>query len=168
MSETCRSALTFHVPNVMAWVESGVKSIPALTAVAHVVAPYPYQIAKHDSTVWLRTLKALQESGQDEETIYIRTLLLALGLCNAPPAPLDLIAESFEIIHAKAEKLASRKNSRGDQQHSLAALVHGQSIPQRIRLMFASVKVRHFLHSPKANSSLNSVDGRIELMSGLG
>jgi hypothetical protein len=104
MLETCRGALTFRVPEVMAWVESGAKSPPALTAVAHVVAPYSCQIAKYDSTVWLTTLRYLQKNGQHEEATYVRTFLLALGLCNAPPAPLDLISESFELIHAKAEK----------------------------------------------------------------
>jgi hypothetical protein len=111
MSETCRQALTFQLPEVMAWVESGPKSTPALTAVAHVVAPYTNQLAKHDSTVWLATFRNLQESGQHEEATYVRTFLLALGLCNAPPAPLDLIAESFEIIHAKAEKQQLKDNA---------------------------------------------------------
>jgi hypothetical protein len=103
MSETSRGTLTFNVPDVMSWVESGTRSVPGLVAAAHVVAPYPYQIAKHDSTVWLPALKGLQESGNQLEATYIRTLLLALALCNAPPAPLDLIGEAFEIIHEKAE-----------------------------------------------------------------
>ena len=103
MSETSRGTLTFNVPDVMSWVESGTRSVPGLVAAAHVVAPYPYQIAKHDSTVWLPALKALQESGNQLEATYIQTLLLALGLCSAPPAPLDLIAECFETIHEKAE-----------------------------------------------------------------
>lgn len=111
MSETCRGALTFKVSEVMSWVESGTRSTPALAAVAHVVAPYSYQIAKYDSTVWLRTLRALQENGQDEEATYIQTFLLGLALCNAMPAPLDLIAESFEVIHAKAEKEQLRDNA---------------------------------------------------------
>jgi hypothetical protein len=111
MSEICRGALTFQVPVVMAWVESGTRSTPALATVAHVVAPYSYQVAKHDSTVWLRTLRALQEGGQNEEATYVQTLLLALALCNAPPAPLDLIAESFEAIHTKEEKERLRDNA---------------------------------------------------------
>lgn len=111
MSDTCRGALTFHVPEVMSWVESGTRSTPALAVVAHVVAPYSYQIAKYDSTVWLRTLRVLQENGQDEEATYIQTFLLGLALCNAPPAPLDLIDESFEVIHAKAEKEQLKDNA---------------------------------------------------------
>jgi hypothetical protein len=30
--------------------------------------------------------------------------VLALALCNAPPAPLDLVSESFEQVHRLAEK----------------------------------------------------------------
>src|SRR5438067_1609654 len=30
--------------------------------------------------------------------------VLALALCNAPPAPLDLVSESFERVHWLAEK----------------------------------------------------------------
>jgi hypothetical protein len=67
-------------------------------------------MAKHDSTVWLRTLRARVESGQEEQATYVRAFPLALALCNAPPAPLDLIAESFEVIYLKAEKDQLRDN----------------------------------------------------------
>lgn len=103
MSEICRGALRSYVPEVMSWVELRTRSVAGLVAAAHVVAPYTYQIASHDSTVWLSALDALQASGNELEATYIRTLLLALGLCNAPPAPLHLIEESFEIIYRKAE-----------------------------------------------------------------
>ena len=111
MSDICRGALMSHVSEVMTWVESDKRSTSALSAVAHVVAPYTSRIAKHDSTVWLRTLRALLESGQEEEATYVRAFLLALALCNAPPAPLDLIAESFEVIYRKAEKNQLRDNA---------------------------------------------------------
>lgn len=103
MSDVCRGALASHLTEVMSWVESGNKSTQALAAVAHVIAPYASRIAKHDSTVWLKTLRALQQSGEEDAT-YLRAFLLALALCNAPPTPLDLIAESFEVIYRKAEK----------------------------------------------------------------
>jgi hypothetical protein len=111
MSDICRGALTFQVSEVMSWVELDKRSTPALAAVAHVVAPYISRIAKHDSTVWLRTLRELQENGQEEEASYVRALLLALALCNAPPEPLGLVAESFEVIYRKAEKEQLRDNA---------------------------------------------------------
>jgi hypothetical protein len=105
VSETCRSALTFYVPDVMSWVGKGrAKSTAILVAVAHVVAPYSSQIARDHSTVWLRTLHALSENDQEEEANYICAFLLALALCNAPPAPLDLVSESFERVHQLQEK----------------------------------------------------------------
>ena len=91
--------------------ESAKRSTPALAAVVHVVAPYTSRIAKYDSTVWVRTLKALQESGQEDQATYVRAFLLALALCNAPPAPLDIIPESFELIYRKAEKDQLRDNA---------------------------------------------------------
>jgi hypothetical protein len=103
MSETCRKALTLHVPSVMAWVEGGLtRSFPALTAVAHVVAPYSYQILKHDSGVWLRTFNHLQGCQENEEASYVCTFLLALAFGNAPPNPLDLVLECFERIYKEA------------------------------------------------------------------
>jgi hypothetical protein len=111
MTETCRQALTLQIPDVMNWVQSGSRSMASLVAVAHVVAPYCSRISQQDSTVWLRTFRMLQESGQHEEATYLQTILLALGLQNAPPAPLDLIAESFGAIHAKAEWQRLRDNA---------------------------------------------------------
>ena len=103
MSETCRGTLTFYVQDVLAWVESGPKSAAGVYAAARIVSPYSYDFATHNSSVWLPALRELQQSGKELEATYISTLLLALGLCNAPPAPLDLIGEFFEIIHNKAE-----------------------------------------------------------------
>lgn len=101
MPETCRQALTFQVPCVMDWVQSGSRSPAALIAAAHVVAPYSYQIAKHDSSVWRRAYTDSKEKGQEHEVTYLQTFLLGLALRNAPPAPLDLIGECFEAIHRK-------------------------------------------------------------------
>lgn len=101
MPDTCRQALTFQVPSVMHWVQSGSRSTAALIAAAHVVAPYCYQIAKHDSSVWRRAYNDTKESGQEHEATYLQTFLLGLALRNAPPAPLDLIGECFEAIHRK-------------------------------------------------------------------
>jgi hypothetical protein len=105
MSEMCRGALTSRVADVMDWVTSGrEKSAATLIDVAHVVAPYSTQIAHYDSTIWLRTLHAVRENHQEEEANYISAFLLALALCNASPAPLDLVSESFERIHQLQEK----------------------------------------------------------------
>jgi hypothetical protein len=104
MPETCRQALTFQVPSVMNWIESGSRSTPALIAAAHVVAPYCYQISKHDSSVWRRAYHEIRESDQHEEATYLETFLLGLALRNAPPAPLDLIGECFEAIHRKVSR----------------------------------------------------------------
>ena len=101
MPETCRQALTFQVPCVMDWVQSGSRSTAALIAAAHVVAPYSYQIAKHDSSVWRRAYTDTKERGQEHEATYLQAFLLGLALRNAPPAPLDLIGECFEAIHRK-------------------------------------------------------------------
>lgn len=101
MPETCRQALTSRVPCVMDWVQSGSRSTAALIAAAHVVAPYSYQIAKHDSSVWRRAYTDTKERGQEHEATYLQAFLLGLALRNAPPAPLDLIGECFEAIHRK-------------------------------------------------------------------
>jgi GTPase-associated protein 1 len=112
ITETCRAALTFHVADVMSWVATAPeKSTATLPAVAHVVAPYSQQVAKNDSTVWLRTFHALQESRRNDEADYVCTFLLGLALCNAPPAPLDLVSESFERVHLLAEKEQLREDA---------------------------------------------------------
>lgn len=105
ITDTWYAALTFHVPDVMNWVGmERERSTSTLAAVAHVVAPYSSQIAKESSTVWLRTLHSLRENHQEDEANYMCAFLLALALRNAPPAPLDLISESFERVHQLAEK----------------------------------------------------------------
>jgi len=104
MPETCRHALTFQIPRVMNWIESGSRSTPILVAAAHVVAPYCYQISKHDSSVWHRAFNDARESGQEEDATYLQTFLLGLALRNAPPSPLDLIGQCFEAIHRKVSR----------------------------------------------------------------
>ena len=65
------------------------------------VAPYCYQISKHDSSVWRRAYDDVRESGREEDATYLQTFLLGLALQNAQPAPLDLVAECFEAVHRK-------------------------------------------------------------------
>jgi hypothetical protein len=106
MSETCRAALGLQVPHVLAWIESQPSAaVKSLIAVAHIVAPYANSIARHDATVWLQLFRDVQNSTagfDNDEGQYISTFLLALGLSNAPPSPLDLVSESFERVHEAA------------------------------------------------------------------
>ena len=100
MTETCRGALTFHVPDVMDWVASEPeKPTHARVAAAHVVAPYAYQIADRDTSVFHRTLHELQKESAAQEEFYFSALLLALAFSNAPPKPMALVAECFEFVH---------------------------------------------------------------------
>lgn len=104
MSESCRVALTFHLPSVMEWIEaSPARSLESVVAVAHVVAPYASKISHRDSSVWLRTFRSLSSRNEDDKN-YIGALLLALAFANAPPAPLELVEESFELIHEAARR----------------------------------------------------------------
>jgi hypothetical protein len=105
MSETGRGALTFHLSSVMDWVEAKpTRSFESLVAIAHVVAPYSYQISQRQSTVWLGAFHFLQHSSNEAETLYMCTFLLALAFGNAPPSPLDLVSESFERVHEAVRK----------------------------------------------------------------
>jgi hypothetical protein len=105
ITDHCLAALTSNVREVMSWVGTDrEKSTAMLAAIAHVIAPYSSQIARHNSTVWVRTLHALRESDREDEANYVSAFVLALALCNAPPAPLDLVSESFERVHWLAEK----------------------------------------------------------------
>jgi hypothetical protein len=104
MSESCRVALTFHLTSVMEWIEANpARSIECLAAVAHVVAPYASKISHHDSAVWLRTFRSLPNRKEAEKN-YVGALLLALAFSNAPPTPLELIGESFGLIHEAAKR----------------------------------------------------------------
>jgi len=102
MSETCRRALAFHVPIVMDWVEETTRSPESLVAVAHVVAPYSHLIAKRDSAIWLQAFRNLR--GNLKDGTYMCAFLLALAFRNAPPSPLELVAESFEPVHESAKE----------------------------------------------------------------
>jgi hypothetical protein len=104
ITEACRAALSFHVCEVMNWIgASRSPSTAVLASIARIVAPYASQVAQNDSTVWVHAFHALRESNGEKDANYLSTFLLALGLCNAPPVPLDLISESFEIVHKRAE-----------------------------------------------------------------
>ena len=87
----------------MGWVEGRpTRSIESLIAVGHVVAPYAHETAKYNASIWLSTLRFLQNSDNEREKSYFATFLLALAFCNAPPAPLDLVSETFERVHETA------------------------------------------------------------------
>jgi len=104
MSESCRVALTSHLPSVMEWIEASPnRSTESLVAVAHVVAPYVSRISHQDSTVWLRAFRSLPNRKEDDKN-YLGALLLALAFANAPPTPLELIGGSFELIHEAARR----------------------------------------------------------------
>jgi hypothetical protein len=103
MSRTCRDALDNQPDLVMDWVqEKSDSSAVSLLAVAHVVAPYASRISERDSEVWLRTFRDVQGTASDAEKDYLASFLLALAFCNAPPAPLDLVAESYQRVHQAA------------------------------------------------------------------
>lgn len=120
INDACRGALTFHLPDVMKWVGNPPeKSTATLAAVARVVAPYTHEVARNDSTVWLRTFRALRESNRNHDADYVCSFLLSLALCNAPPSPLDLVSESFERVH----NLAAREQLAEDAWYLLQPLV---------------------------------------------
>jgi hypothetical protein len=105
MSEACRQALTFHVPSVMDWVVTHPNTTyECIVAIARVVAPYSYDIARYDSTVWLRTFKSLKSKSKETDKTYVCTFLLALAFGNSPPTPLELLSESFERVHEAASR----------------------------------------------------------------
>lgn len=103
MSRASREALSNQPELVMDWVQQNSDTLPAsFVAVAHVVAPYASRISKRDSKVWLRTFRDVQGTASDAEKDYLASFLLTLAFCNAPPAPLDLIAESYQRVHQAA------------------------------------------------------------------
>lgn len=105
MTETYRTALSRHLDDVMAWVHNGEqKSAGGLVAAARVVAPSTDRIREGESTIWLGALQQLRNARMFEDAEYMMAFVLALGLCDAQPAPLDLVAESFESLHMVAER----------------------------------------------------------------
>lgn len=103
MSPTSRDALSNQSDLVVDWVQQKSDSSPAsLVAIAHVVAPYASRISTRDSAVWLRTFRNVQGSANDAEKDYLASFLLTLAFCNAPPAPLDFVAESYQRVHQAA------------------------------------------------------------------
>lgn len=103
MSRTCRDALDNQPDLVMDWVQhKSHSSSVSLLAAAHVVAPYASRISRRDSEVWLRMFRDVQGTASDAEEDYLATFLLALAFCNAPPAPLDLVGESYQRVHQAA------------------------------------------------------------------
>jgi hypothetical protein len=105
LSEACRGPLTFHIESAMGWVEADRdRPLEGLVAAAHIVAPYSYDISRHDASVWLRTLRALRAASDKGETIYLALFVFALGIGNAPPSPVALVSESFELVHEAARR----------------------------------------------------------------
>lgn len=103
MSRSSREALSNQPDLTMDWVQEKADRSPAsLLAVSHVVAPYASRIAKRDSAAWLRTFHEVQGTATDAEKDYLASFLLTLAFCNAPPAPLDLVEESYQRVHQAA------------------------------------------------------------------
>jgi hypothetical protein len=103
MSDTCRDALRLHLPDVMDWVESkSIESFGSFYSVVRIVGPYASKISQRDSLVWLRNFRHLQSQGREGEVILVSAFLLALGLSNSPPSPVELVSESFERVHEAA------------------------------------------------------------------
>jgi hypothetical protein len=101
MSRASRDALSNQPDLVVDWVQQKSDRAPAsLVAIAHVAAPYASRISIRDSEAWLRTFRGVQDT--DAEKDYLASFLLTLAFCNAPPAPLDLIAESYQRVHQAA------------------------------------------------------------------
>jgi hypothetical protein len=104
MWEETREALFFQIPYVMDWVgHHSDANFDCLVSIAHIVAPYSYQIVQYDSMIWLEVLEALKDTGKEMEITYLSTFVLALAFGNAPPAPVRLLALSFERVHEIAE-----------------------------------------------------------------
>jgi hypothetical protein len=146
ITDPCPAALTSHIREVMAWVGTDrEKSTAMLAAIAHIVAPYSSQIARHDSTVWVRTLRALRENRREDEANYVSAFVLALALCNAPPAPLDLVSESFERVHWLAEKELLRDDAWFILKPLVPELSWGRNWDwcERLRRALVSAFVRH-------------------------
>jgi len=112
LTENCRAALSFHVPDVTSWIATErQKSTNILAALAYVLGPYASRVAQDDTKVWLHTLHALCENHRKDDADYVAAFLFALALCNAPPAPLDLVSESFERVHWLAGKQQLKDNA---------------------------------------------------------
>lgn len=103
MSRASRDALSNQPDLVMDWVQQKSDgSAASILAIAYIVAPYAGRISKRDSEVWLRTFREVQGTATDAEKDYLASFLLALAFCNAPPAPLDLVTESYQRVHQAA------------------------------------------------------------------
>ena len=103
ISDSCREALRIHVSVVADWAEIGsVGTFASFHALVRIVAPRVSEISNRNSEVWLRNFERLESKGRDGEVSYVCAFLLALGLSNSPPAPLDLIEASFERVHEAA------------------------------------------------------------------
>lgn len=159
MSETCRGALTFHVPSVMDWVETSPSvSVGALVAVAHIVAPYSYQIAQRDTGAFHRAFQDLKKRSERQEEAYFAAFLLALALGNAPPKPLALVSECFEPVH----ELVERERLQDDAWLALDPIVPHLWWPndwdkcERLRRGLLGAFVRHQWPASEIRTCINS------------
>ena len=167
LTEGCRAALTSHVPDVMTWVGTErEKSTAMLAALAHVVAPHASQIARHDSRVWLRALHALRKNHRGDEENYMCAFVLALALCNAPPAPLDLVSESFERVHRLAEKELLRDDAWLILQPLVPELSWRRNWDkcERMRRALVSAFVRYAWPAPQLRDRITNPDLLEELL----
>lgn len=104
LSYACREALRLHLPIVMDWADGkSFNSFGSLYAVARVVGPDALTVSKQDSGVWIRNFRRLQKDAKESEMNYVCAFLLALGLNNSRPSPMELLTESFERVHKAAE-----------------------------------------------------------------
>jgi hypothetical protein len=105
LSPQCFDALTFQTAAVMDWLEKEPeKPLFAFYVAACIVAPYANQINRRDTSMWNRALLEALERKDDPKALRFITFMLALGLSNAPPSPLDLIGNCFEIVHQAEAK----------------------------------------------------------------
>jgi hypothetical protein len=104
-SDSWRRTLSFHVRSVMDWTEATpTRPVETLLATAYVVAPHAYDLWLRDATIWMRLYREVVKRADKAESSYVATFLIALALGNAPPEPLALVAESFEVVHDLARK----------------------------------------------------------------
>jgi hypothetical protein len=108
LSERTKTALTFHIENVMEWVTLVERPVFAKVVCAVIVGPYSRQIRNFGTDIWLRTYEEIRRLNSDKEASYLASLLLSLGLQNTPPAPVQVIGLCFQYIHqlASEDKLA--------------------------------------------------------------
>ena len=59
-------------------------------------------MSEQESSVWIRNFRRLQSDAKESELNYVCAFLLALGLNNSAPSPMELLSESFQRVHEAA------------------------------------------------------------------